>query len=474
MKRFQNFLRKAEKRFLPSFRNRMDVADSMVLIGIALAASYWGLEALINVFSPEEINFYRKVFGPNVSDIWLSIIVLCLFLIFGSHVRFTINNRKKAEQALKESEEKYRTILESMEEGYYEVDLEGRFTFVNDAMSRILDYSKSELLSLSLHHFLDETNNRMLGDAFEQCLGSGQSVKALDFEFSRDRGLLHIEASVSLLTDGAQLPVGYRGILRDRTEKRKLEVDLLESYKKLQNVRAATILGLAKLAEYRDKGTGLHLERIREYARILAEELANSPRYRRVVNQQYIEDIFQSSILHDIGKVGIPDAVLLKPDELTAEEFEIIKRHATLGGDAIKIIESQIEGRSFLYLGKEIAYHHHEKWDGSGYPNGLKSHDIPLSARIVALADVYDALTTKRFYKEAFTHERAMEIIVDMKGAHFDPDVVDAFLMHAEDFRRICEEKMKEETRPGNYPAGEEFSAPADPVDTIQLRMRSS
>jgi HD-GYP domain-containing protein (c-di-GMP phosphodiesterase class II) len=348
MKNIGNFRPTGEKRFPHPLRNRVDVADSMVLIGIALAACYWGLEALINVFSPDEINFYREVFGPNVSSIWLSIIVLCLFLIFGSHVRFTINNRRKAEQALKASEEK------------------------------------------------------------------------------------------------------------------------------LQNVRAATILGLAKLAEYRDKGTGLHLERIREYARIITEELAGLPQYRSVIDQQYIDDIFQSSILHDIGKVGVPDAVLLKPNELTAEEFEVVKRHATLGGDAIKVIESQIEGRSFLFLGREIAYHHHEKWDGTGYPCGLKSNQIPLSARIVALADVYDALTTKRFYKDAFTHDTAVEIIAGMRGTHFDPDVVDAFLKHAEPFRRICEEKMREDIYPENYLSAEDHGHRSGPVDVAKRRSSSS
>ena len=190
-------------------------------------------------------------------------------------------------------------------------------------------------------------------------------------------------------------------------------MNLLESYRQFHNARSATILGLAKLAEYRDEGTGTHLERIREYAKMIAEELARSEEYSELITPEYIEDIYQSSILHDIGKVGIPDAILLKPAKLTDEEFNVIKRHTEFGGDAIKAIESQIEGRSFLDLGKEIAYHHHEKWDGSGYPQGLRGENIPLSARIVALADVYDALTTKRFYKPAYSHERSKQIIIN-------------------------------------------------------------
>ncbi len=432
---------------------RAHLADSMVVVGIFLAFSYWGLESFLNVFSPEEINFYRQIFGPNVSETWMRLIVLCLFLIFGSHVQFTINKRKEAEQALKESEEKYRTILESMEEGYYEVNFDGKFTFVNDSMSSILGYPKKDILSLDYRQFMDEENIRIVENTFNACRKSGDPVKAFDCEFNRDGMVLFIEASVSLLNNGDNEPNGYRGIVRDRTEKKKLEMDLIDSYKKLQNARAATILGLAKLAEYRDEGTGTHLERIREYSKRLAEEMAKNSRYKTIVTPDYIENIFQSSILHDIGKVGIPDAILLKPGRLTDEEFEVIKRHTTMGGDAIGIIESRIKERSFLHMGKEIAYNHHEKWDGSGYPTGLKGEEIPLSARIVALADVYDALTSKRFYKEAYTHERSKDIIVDLKGSHFDPGIVDAFLILEAEFNMIREEKLKEELELIDQPA---------------------
>jgi len=424
----------------------VNLADQMVLIGIFLAFLYWGLEALLNVFSPEEVNIYRQFFGPKVSEIWLRMIVLCLFLIFGSHVQYTINKRKQAELALRESEEKYRSILESIEEGYYEVDFDNNLKFVNDSMSTIFGYSKNELATVDYRQFVDEKNARFINAAFEQCRRTGEPVKAFDCEFNIDGLTLFIEASVSLLRDSHDEPCGFRGMVRDRTEKKKLEMDLLDSDRKLQNARMATILGLAKLAEYRDEGTGAHLERIREYAKIIAQALAEKPEYADMITPEYIDDIYQSSILHDIGKVGIPDAVLLKPDKLTAEEFAIIKRHTLLGGDAIKAIESQIEGISFLKMGKEIAYGHHEKWDGSGYPAGLKGESIPLAARIVALADVYDALTTERFYKRAFSHEKTRQIIIDLKSTHFDPQFVEIFLQLEEDFNRIREEHFKEET----------------------------
>ena len=435
-------------RLIERFRStHVDLADSMVLTAISLAVTYWGLEALINLFSPEEISFYRELFGPNVGHMGMRAIVLCLFLIFGSHVQFTINNRKRAEQALRESEEKYRTILESIEEGYYEVNSGGRFTFVNDSTSRILGRSKADLRHMNIEEFLANERDCTFADTFAVCRRTGRPVKAFDCELRREDAVLHVEGSASPLYGQQNECVGFRGMLRDRTEKKHLEMDLLESERKLQHARAATILGLAKLAEYRDEGTGTHLERIREYARLLAEEMAKIPRYREQINQGFIEDIYQSAILHDIGKVGIPDAVLLKPGELTNEEFEIIKCHTVFGGDAITSIQSQIEGRSFLNIGREIAYNHHEKWDGSGYPHGLRGQDIPLAARIVAVADVYDALTSRRFYKEAFPHAKAMQIISGLKGTHFDPEVVDAFAVLEEQFNRIREEKLKHEKK---------------------------
>ena len=428
------------------FGNRVILTDSMVVISIFLSFLYWGLESFLNVFSPADISFYREIFGPHASEVWGRLIVLCLFVMFGSHVQFTINERKKAEQALKESEEKYRTILESMEEGYYEVDFDSNFTFVNDSMGSILGYPKTEMLTVNYRDFMDEKNVQIFADNFGTCRRTGKSVKAFDCEFNKDDMVLFIEASVSLLKDSKDAPVGFRGIIRDRTEKKKLEMNLIKSYKNLQEARIATILGLAKLAEYRDEGTGTHLERIREYAKMLAQEMQNIPGLANYITREYIDDIFQSSILHDIGKVGIPDAILLKPGRLTAEEFEVIKRHATLGGDAIRAIESRIKESSFLLMGKEIAYHHHEKWDGSGYPQGLKGDEIPLSARIVALADVYDALTTKRFYKEAYSHEKSKQIILNLKDSHFDPQVVEAFVKLENAFNRIREEKLEDET----------------------------
>jgi len=215
---------------------------------------------------------------------------------------------------------------------------------------------------------------------------------------------------------------------REIAERENLMGSLNASNRLLHQSRIGLILGLAKLAECRDEDTGTHLERIGEYCRILAGYLAGLPQYEGYITEAYIADLYQSAILHDIGKVGVPDAVLLKPGKLTAEEFEVIKQHAVIGGDAIRNVEERIDIQSFLTLGKEIAYHHHEKWNGTGYPDGLEGEAIPLSARIVSLADVYDALTSERPYKAAFSHEKARAIIVEGRGSHFDPVIVDAFL----------------------------------------------
>lgn len=247
-----------------------------------------------------------------------------------------------------------------------------------------------------------------------------------------------LELQIKILEERAAERKQIINRLLRHNNKKRLDRSFSENHQNVQNARMATILALAKLAEYRDDDTGKHLERIREYSRIIAEELANKPNYIGYITEEYVDDIYHSSILHDIGKVAIPDAILLKPGKLTPDEFEIIKRHSTLGGDILTAIEAKIEGQTFLTLAKEIAYYHHEKWDGSGYPKGLKGDQIPLSARIVALADVFDALTSERIYKKAITHHEAIKIITNEKGKQFDPDIVDSFLTRKDDIKRIC------------------------------------
>lgn len=259
------------------------------------------------------------------------------------------------------------------------------------------------------------------------------------FIFSQAFVLSHrFSKAFGTIENQAEDLMGMNRVLFHEIQTRKgLETSLLQSHENFKNSRIALILGLAKLAEYRDTDTGTHLERIQEYVKILAEDLASLPQYQSYISPDYIEDIHQSSILHDIGKVGIRDAILLKPGKLTASEFDIMKTHTLIGGDAIAEMAAKVKSRSFLTLAKDIAYYHHERWDGSGYPSGLRGEDIPLSARIVSIADVYDALTSARPYKPAFSHEKAVKLIVEGKGNQFDPDLVDAFLRQAETIRAL-------------------------------------
>lgn len=214
-------------------------------------------------------------------------------------------------------------------------------------------------------------------------------------------------------------------------------IALLSQYHQEQRNQAqeAIILALATLSEYRDPETGAHLKRLQHYCSYLAKHLRGEPDFHEEITDSFIADLSRSSPLHDIGKVGIPDHILCKPGKLTADEFEIMKNHAAIGGDTLKQIVLDGHDHSFLRMGMEIAYCHHEKWDGSGYPNALQGERIPLSARILALADVYDALTSQRVYKPAFSHEKAASMIAEGRGGHFDPAVVDAFFACQDAFK---------------------------------------
>lgn len=204
-------------------------------------------------------------------------------------------------------------------------------------------------------------------------------------------------------------------------------------------IQDVTILALTSLAGIRDHETGLHIRRTQHYVRILAEHLRHHPRFGCRLSDENIDILFKSAPLHDIGKVGIPDYILRKEGPLTDEEFAVMKTHATLGRDAIQAAEDQLGCPvDFLETAKEIAYYHQEWWDGTGYPTGAKGENIPVSARLMALADAYDALTSRRRYKSAQTHQEAAATILKGKGTQFDPAVVDAFVETQDEFREVA------------------------------------
>jgi putative two-component system response regulator len=232
--------------------------------------------------------------------------------------------------------------------------------------------------------------------------------------------------------------------LRDQNE--VLEKKVQERTAQLMLMQDATIMAMASMAETRDNETGNHIRRTQNYVRALAEQLCGHARFCAELTPENIELLYKSAPLHDIGKVGIPDRILLKPGRLTADEFEIMKLHSVYGRDTIMLVEKHLGGSNdFLKYARQIAHSHQEKWDGSGYPDNLAGEAIPLSARLMAVADVYDALISRRVYKPAFTHEEAVAIMRKGRASHFDPDILDAFLAIEQRFAAIAAEFRDEE-----------------------------
>ncbi len=196
---------------------------------------------------------------------------------------------------------------------------------------------------------------------------------------------------------------------------------------------------MALMAEYRDPVTGGHINRTQNYVKALAEHLRHHDKFRNFLNNSNIELLYKSAPLHDIGKVAVRDEILLNPGKLLDESFDKMKMHATYGRDAILAAERKLGNTSLLRFAREIAYTHHEKWDGTGYPQGLKGGEIPISGRLMAVADVYDAYISKRSYKPPHLHEEAVKLILENKGKHFDPDMVEAFIEIENTFKTIAQ-----------------------------------
>ena len=263
-----------------------------------------------------------------------------------------------------------------------------------------------------------------------------------------DGSMRWVQVLIHTEFDALDQPVRSYGTLQDITEMKQAE-DALERYskqleelvsekvKEISESQMATIFALVKLAESRDDETGAHIERTAGFCRLLSEKAREISKYREIIDDEFISTIYRASPLHDIGKVGISDLILLKPGKLTPEEFAIMKTHVEIGYQTLKNIDKRYQNNAFVQMGLDITRYHHEKWDGSGYLFELKGEAIPLSARIMALADVYDALRSKRVYKPAFTHEKALEIIEEGRGKHFDPSLVDIFLASHEEFREM-------------------------------------
>jgi putative two-component system response regulator len=302
---------------------------------------------------------------------------------------------------------------------------------------------------------LDVTMPEM--DGFEVCrnLRSNAALSAIPVIFlsaldgTEDKLAAFESGGFDYVTKPFQ-PEEVRARIENQLKIRELQARIEEHNRELENLvrqqvreiaaaQMATIFALAKLADSRDKATGQHLERVQMLCHLLAAEMASNPKHSTDITDDFVQNIVCASPLHDIGKVAVPDAILLKPDKLTDDEFEVMKTHTTYGARTLELVLEKHPANAFVRMGIEIARWHHEKWNGDGYPDGLTGRAIPLSARIMAVADCYDAMRSERCYKRSYSHEITSDIIVRDSGHHFDPDVVDAFRAVRNAFRTVSE-----------------------------------
>ena len=318
-------------------------------------------------------------------------------------------------------------------------DLDQNILFWNTGAQNIFGYTSEEMIGKKITAlYPQDSTTKDTVEHLQQLLRTKTgTVHGKMRQVAKDGRVLTISLAISPMLDDEGEVRGILGVGQDVSEQVRLNEELLESLHLIKQTQDASIFSLAKLAESRDEETGLHLSRIQDYCRVFCAGLCRQDKYREVMTSNFVDDLIRSSVLHDIGKVALPDSILLCPDRFSAEEYEIMKRHPIFGGQALEDAVKKLGAESFLSMGRDIAYFHHEHWDGKGYPFGRRGEEIPLSARIVAIVDVYDALTTRRRYKRAFSHGEACAIIIDGKGKQFDPGLVDVFLDVSNEFHNI-------------------------------------
>lgn len=338
---------------------------------------------------------------------------------------------------LARSEKRFRAFFEQHSVGFAILEQPSGRVKVNEHLCELFGYSREELEKISWRNLIhpdaaDEVTTYLKNKADEKTDEHSFETKCV----RKDGAPVDVAVSTKLLNiSGGSISRAF--IIRDISERIRSTTLLASKARELERHQEAIITSMAVLAEFRDGGTGEHIERTKSYVRLLLER--SEAREHYPVEQ--FDLIARSAVLHDIGKVGIPDRILLKPGPLTPEEFDTVRTHPIIGTYAIGKAEKTIGEAPFLKYAREIIQFHHEKWDGSGYPYGLKGEDIPYAGRIMAVADVYDALVSERPYKKAFPHGKAMEIIVSESGRHFDPGLVEVLLGCEKEFRAILEGK---------------------------------
>ena len=344
------------------------------------------------------------------------------------------NEVKRRAEAQKVSENKYRLLYEAIVDDVVLVTRKGDILQANASYWLHFHDTHFPPRDASLFDAVRPEDREQVQAALLDVLARGNTVSAWQWTLISAAGTpLEVEISGSLVTRAGKAPV-LQLVLRDISIRRQLENTLITSLQRCRTMENAAILALAKLSEYRDVTPGHHLERIREYCRIVAVELAQHDSFRTLISPEFLQNLYQGSILHDIGKVGVTDAILDKTGPLTVQEKERLRQHTRIGGDMIKAMEQEAKGSSFLSVAKNIAYFHHERWDGNGYPHGLRGEEIPLEARIMALADSYEEYTAAMDPARILSHQQAVERIEACAGRHFDPAVVTAFVRRQMDF----------------------------------------
>jgi PAS domain S-box-containing protein len=338
-------------------------------------------------------------------------ILICAFIIVPLIINYKTSQSTKM---VHESEQKYRNILENIEDGYYEVDIAGNFTFFNDSMCRILGYSADELMGKNNRKYTEDENAKKNFKVFNEVYRTGIPAKAFGWELIRkDGSKCFVETGVSLITDSNNVKTGFRGIARDVTERKRSEEELDNSFKRLRAALGATIQAVAITVETRDPYIASHQKRVADLSRAIATEMG--------LDIDRTDGIRMAGVIHDLGKMAVPAEILCKPSRLSEIEYKLIKIHPQAGYDILKDVE-------FPWPIAQIVLQHHERLNGSGYPAGLKGEEILMEARIIAVADVVEAIFSYRPYRQALGMEKALGEITQNKGILYDPAVVDACL----------------------------------------------
>lgn len=366
--------------------------------------------------------------------------------MIGTHVEITkVKNR---EERLKS----HIHAIDSTPVGVLITDRYGMITFINPMFLNFFNMEYEDLKDFNAKNFNYELENGEIFNGIKkevwESLNNGNEWHDTIVTYDDNKKRSYLDAKFSPVYNTNGTITSFVGVLNDITQDKKterqlkvyrdaLEDRILKQNINLEDSQKATVFALAKLTEARDGDTGSHVSRVQHLCKALAVKLQTKARYKLEVTDNFISDIFYSSVLHDIGKIKIPDSILLKPGKLTTEEFDLMKQHVKIGSDTLHEMIAMYPDNSMIIMGAEIAKYHHEKWNGQGYLEGLSGKEIPLSARIMALVDAYDAIRSKRPYKDAVSHLDTVQIIQRDSGTHFDPDIVRAFIQVNEQFEVI-------------------------------------